>query len=92
MAIFNVAFAVWAFHPTQKEFEGDRALSISSPFSGLPLTTSDIGNAAQGKTPKSPSNGRYFYPIGAMLIFNLSGAQNFKDIMALVYCHRALHL
>jgi len=90
MAIFNVAFAVWAFHPTQTEFERDRALS--SAFSGLPSTMSDIGHAAQGEKTKSPTNGRYFYPIGAMLMSIFSDAQNFKDFMALVYCHRALHL
>lgn len=90
MAVFNVAFAVWAFHPTQKEFEGDRALS--SVFFGLPSTTSDISSATQGETAKSPSNGRYFYPTGTMLMSIFSGAQNFKDFMALVDCHRALHL
>lgn len=90
MAVFNVAFAVWAFHPTQKEFEGDRALS--SVFSGLPSTTSDIGKATQGETARSPSNGGYFYPIGAMPMSIFSGAQNFEDFMALVDCHRAWHL
>jgi hypothetical protein len=39
VAVFNVAFAVWAFHPTQKEFERDKALS--STFLSLPSTTSD---------------------------------------------------
>ena len=91
MAIFNVAFAVWAFHPTQKEFERDRALS--GVFSNLPSTTSDvqrIDDAAQGETAKS--NGRYSYPIRAMLIFNFSDAQDSKDFMAMVYSPRALHI
>jgi len=93
MAIFNVAFAVWAFHPTQKEFERDRALS--SAFSGLPSTTSEaqrIGDSAQGQTAKSPSNGRCCYPTGAVLTSIFSGAQNPKDYMAMVYRHRAWHL
>ncbi len=93
MVIFNVALSVWAFHPTQKEFERDRALS--SAFSGLPSTTCDaqrIGDAIQGETAKSPSNGRYSYPIGAMLMSNFSDAQNSEDFMAMVDSHRALHL
>jgi hypothetical protein len=93
MAIFNVAFAVWAFHPTQREFERDRALS--SAFSGLPSTTSDaqrISDATQGETAKPPSNGKYSHPAGAILMSIFSGAQNFKDFMAMVYRHRALHL
>ena len=91
MAIFNVAFAVWAFHPTQKEFERDRALS--SVFSNLPSTTSDaqrIDDAAQGETAKS--QGRCSYPIRAMLMSNFSDAQNSKNFLAMVYSHRALHL
>lgn len=74
MAIFNVAFAVWAFHPTQKEFERDKALS--SAFVGLPSTTSDtqrIGSISQDEKVKSPSDGRYFYPMGVMLISIFSG-------------------
>lgn len=65
MAIFNVAFAVWAFHPTQKEFERDKALS--SVFCSLPSTTSDarrIDSATQDEKVKSPSNSMYSYPIG----------------------------
>ena len=91
IAIFNVAFAVWAFHPTQKEFERDRALS--GVFSNLPSTTSDaqkIDDAAQGETAKS--NGRYSCPIRAMLMSSLSDAQNSKDSVAMVYSHRAFHL
>jgi hypothetical protein len=60
MAIFNVALAVWAFYPTQKEFERDKVLSIA--FSSLPLTASDvqrIDHAGQGEKALSPSNGRY---------------------------------
>lgn len=66
MAIFNVALAVWAFHPTQKEFERDRDRALSSVFSGLPSTTSDaqrIGDATQSEAAKTPSNGRYSYPM-----------------------------
>ena len=75
MAIFNVAFAVWAFHPTQKEFERDKV--ISSASCSLPSTTSDtqrIGGVLQGKRMESSSNGRCSCPIGAVLISIGSGA------------------